>query len=130
LNNKIFLIFLSTVLFFTHMAHAQTLNCINKDYGRGGFIPGNSKISIVDGKYFYVDDFVSFLDGSKGILGKSKSTRNDRIYFEYDLQMPLRDGGEAKLQYKVSFSPKKRKILYSAIISGYDNSIRGDGSCR
>jgi hypothetical protein len=112
------------------MAHAQTLNCINKDYGRGGFIPGNSKISIVDGKYFYVDDFVSFLDGSKGILGKSKSTRNDRIYFEYDLQMPLRDGGEAKLQYKVSFSPKKRKILYSAIISGYDNSIRGDGSCR
>ena len=110
--------------------NAKTLNCINKDYGRGGFIPGNSKISEVDGKYFYIDEFIKYLDGSKEILGKRKSTHNDRIYFEYVLQMPLQEAGEAKIKYKVSFSPKNRKILYSAILSGYDNNIRGDGRCR
>lgn len=130
MKKGIFLTFLSVVFFCTNTANAQTLTCINKDYGTGGFIPENSKISKVDGKYFYVDQIISFLDGSKGIVGKSKSTRNDRIYFEYDLQMPLKNAGESKIKYKVVFYPQKRKIVYSAILSGYDNNIRGDGRCR
>ena len=133
MNRKLVSTLLCIFLFGTLSANAQTFNCINTDlgnYGPAGFIPETSQISRTDGKYFYTDALVRNLGLSKGILGKSKSISNDRIYFDYDFQMPLQNSSDAKITYKVIFFTKKRRVSYSAILSGYDNNIRGNGWCR